>query len=365
MRSLRRRVFAYDVNRWSSNFLDQLAHSAARREALPTAAASHEALARAEAALCAAPSLVLLLDYDGTLVRLAATPELATPDDDLIALLAGLAARPGTTVHLVSGRARDELEQWFGHLPVGLHAEHGQWSRAPDGVWVGAEVPAGTWRERAAEILEDFAARTPGSLVERKRSGLAWHYRMADPEYGALQANELKLHLTSLLSNALVEHLRARRSQDGAERGGHDRHGGEAPEHGADLFDGAEPEPGAARGVADTEGPVPARDGGEEVLVGGVIAEGRHRHAAEVGGERRGDGAPLVGAVRTELDHLVAREELDERVGEERREVELELVGLERAVLRVGHAVVPRAAPRARRADGRQRRPPRCDRCAA
>jgi trehalose 6-phosphate synthase/phosphatase len=207
MRSLRRRVFAYDVNRWSSNFLDQLAHSAARREALPTAAASHEALARAEAALCAAPSLVLLLDYDGTLVRLAATPELATPDDDLIALLAGLAARPGTTVHLVSGRARDELEQWFGHLPVGLHAEHGQWSRAPDGVWVGAEVPAGTWRERAAEILEDFAARTPGSLVERKRSGLAWHYRMADPEYGALQANELKLHLTSLLSNAPVELL--------------------------------------------------------------------------------------------------------------------------------------------------------------
>lgn len=30
---------------------------------------------------------------------------------------------------------------------------------------------------------------------------------MADPEYGALQANELKVHLTSLLSNAPVELL--------------------------------------------------------------------------------------------------------------------------------------------------------------
>jgi trehalose 6-phosphate synthase/phosphatase len=204
---MRRRVFAYDVNRWSSNFLDQLARSAALRAALPTATATHSAVVIAEAALRAAPAIVLLLDYDGTLVRLAATPELATPDDGLVSLLERLAARPGTTVHLVSGRARDELEQWFGHLPVGLHAEHGQWSRGADGVWVGAEVPEGEWRERAAEILEDFAARTPGSLVERKRSGLAWHYRMADPEYGALQANELKVHLTSLLSNAPVELL--------------------------------------------------------------------------------------------------------------------------------------------------------------
>ncbi|MFO0604843.1 MAG: bifunctional alpha,alpha-trehalose-phosphate synthase (UDP-forming)/trehalose-phosphatase [Polyangiales bacterium] len=207
MRSMRRRVFAHDGPRWSEAFLDQLARSAARREATPTAVSRPEAVARAEFALHDAARLVLLLDYDGTLVRIAATPELATPDDELVALLARLAARPGTEVHVVSGRSRDEIEQWFGHLPISLHAEHGQWSRAPGGQWSGADVPAGAWYERAAEILEDFAARTPGSLVERKRSGLAWHYRMCDPEYGAAQANELKVHLTSLLSNAPVEIL--------------------------------------------------------------------------------------------------------------------------------------------------------------
>jgi len=56
-------------------------------------------------------------------------------------------------------------------------------------------------------ILHDFAARTPGALVEEKTLGLAWHYRMADPEYGTSQANELNLHLTSLLANEPVEVL--------------------------------------------------------------------------------------------------------------------------------------------------------------
>jgi trehalose 6-phosphate synthase/phosphatase len=204
MRSMRRRVFAYDGARWLASYLGQLERAAARRAATYGALARPEAVAGAEAALRNAVRLVIFLDYDGTLVRFAATPGLATPDAALFALLGRLAARRRTDVHIITGRSRDEIEQWFGHLPIGLHAEHGQWSRGPDGTWVAAALTAGTWRERAAEILEDFAARTPGALVEHKRSGLAWHYRMADPEYGAVQANELKVHLATLLSNEPV-----------------------------------------------------------------------------------------------------------------------------------------------------------------
>ena len=36
---------------------------------------------------------------------------------------------------------------------------------------------------------------------------LAWHYRMADQEAGARRANELRLHLSQLLSNQPVEIL--------------------------------------------------------------------------------------------------------------------------------------------------------------
>jgi len=208
MRGLRRRVMAYDVHRWAQSFLHELERSVSTR-AVGVATVTEPAVLRGVIArLRAARSLILLLDYDGTLVPFAATPELAAPDQELLDLLAALAARPGTEVHIVSGRARETLDGWLGELPLGLHAEHGTWSRLHrDQVWNRLEVAAPKWLVRVRAILHDFAARTPGALVEEKTLGLAWHYRMADPEYGTSQANELNLHLTSLLANEPVEVL--------------------------------------------------------------------------------------------------------------------------------------------------------------
>jgi trehalose 6-phosphate synthase/phosphatase len=205
MLGLRHRVLAYDVHRWVRSFLRELEHSSEAARPAPRAASGAE-LQSLVARLGAAGHLVLLLDYDGTLVPLAPTPELAAPDDALLALLAMLAGCPNTDVHIVSGRPRETLDAWLGALPVGLHAEHGAWSRpagSPD--WALLEAVPTDWREPVSRILEDFAERTPGSLVEEKHTGLAWHYRIADPEYGTAQANELKLHLTSLLANLPVE----------------------------------------------------------------------------------------------------------------------------------------------------------------
>jgi len=156
---------------------------------------------------CAAPRLVLLLDYDGTLVPLAPTPEQAIPDQRLFELLAHLAARPRTAVHLVSGRRHETLERWFGHLPVGLHAEHGFWSRQPGAPWTAAPLEAGPWREASLTVLRRASERTPGTFVEEKSPGLAWHYRTADPELGTRRVRELALELSSVLSGSPAELL--------------------------------------------------------------------------------------------------------------------------------------------------------------
>ncbi|MBE2252723.1 MAG: bifunctional alpha,alpha-trehalose-phosphate synthase (UDP-forming)/trehalose-phosphatase [Myxococcus sp.] len=207
MATLRHRVFSYDVGRWAKTFIERLEQvgGAARPAPLtPTPARAREVTVEA---MKAATKLVLLLDYDGTLVPIRSVPDLASPDPEVLGLLARLARRPRTAVHIVSGRNRDTLEQWLGHLPIALHAEHGFWTREPGGVWQGHQRLDDAWRPRALEVLEDFAARTPGSLVEQKRSGLAFHFRMADREFGPRQANDLKLHLSSLFSNAPVEVL--------------------------------------------------------------------------------------------------------------------------------------------------------------
>jgi trehalose 6-phosphate synthase/phosphatase len=207
MAALRARVTGFDVHRWARSFVERLASACAAAEPAlrPSPPAALDEVVRRAAA---ADALVLLLDYDGTLVPFARTPDLARPDPALRDLLRALAATPGTRLHVVSGRQRDALDRWLGALPLSLHAEHGLWSRFAGGPWEAATISGpDAWRDPVREILREFAERTPGSLVEEKTHGFAWHHRAADPEWGAAQAKELSLHLATLLANAPVELL--------------------------------------------------------------------------------------------------------------------------------------------------------------
>ncbi len=156
-----------------------------------------------------AEHLVLVLDYDGTLVPFSVQPEFAAPDKDLIDLLKTLAERPGTEVHVASGRDRNTLGRWFAGLDIALHAEHGLWER-PRGEteWICKATLNNEWKEKAHEIMEDFAARTPGAFVEEKTAALCWHFRRCDPEFAEFQERELRMHLTDIFSNQPVEVLR-------------------------------------------------------------------------------------------------------------------------------------------------------------
>jgi trehalose 6-phosphate synthase/phosphatase len=203
---LRERVMTRDVHAWAKDFVARLEQVPATRPApvLSPPGVLREAVERARRV----ERLALLLDYDGTLVPFAPTPELAAPDAALLGLLRRLAARRGTEVHLVSGRKRETMERWFGSLPVGLFAEHGFWGRLPGGGWTAVTAaPPPTWREPVLAILREFSDRTPGTLIEQKTAGFAWHYRAADPEYGAAQAKELTLHLRSLIGDLPLEIL--------------------------------------------------------------------------------------------------------------------------------------------------------------
>ena len=206
MRALRRRVIEHDVHAWAGAFIQQLdlsrpplnRHAAVMRPGPSLASA----LAEAQRTM----KLRLLLDYDGTLVPLARSPELAAPDQELLVLLARLAVAPGIQMDIVSGRPHETLQQWFGELPVSIWAEHGFWHRSrPGAVWEAATTVAPDWMVRITPILEQFTASTPGSHVEVKSASIAWHYRCAPREFGAQQAHELRMLLGDILSNQPLE----------------------------------------------------------------------------------------------------------------------------------------------------------------
>ncbi|KYF56948.1 glycosyl transferase family 1, partial [Sorangium cellulosum] len=213
MQALRRRVVTHDVHRWAHRFLNDLERAcsaapevgAARRR---TDAPQLNTIASARSA----PSLVVMLDYDGTLVPLAPMPELAPPDEELIADLRELAARPRTQVHVVSGRPREDLDRWLGELPICLHAEHGFFSRAAPGEpWVALREASLDWKPRVRDILQGFVDRTAGSFIEEKVASIAWHYRSADPELASQMAREVPAKLEEVLRERDLELIPGRK----------------------------------------------------------------------------------------------------------------------------------------------------------
>ena len=207
---LRTRVHTFDVHRWVASFLERSGRCHARRPAARRHAGRHRRPGATLASrLAETDALLLLLDYDGTLVPFTPTPELARPDArGCWRCCARSPARPDTEVHLVSGRPQDTLQAWLGDLPD-LAPRRARLSLARPGhrEWVPAAELGGSWREPVLAMLRETTQRTPGSLVEVKAAALAWHYRMADQETGARRANELRLHLNQLLSNQPVEIL--------------------------------------------------------------------------------------------------------------------------------------------------------------
>ena len=192
MGALRQRIASRDVHHWARSFIEALGGVPTDAVRPRTSLSSPEELATLTARLRSAERLLLLLDYDGTLVPFARAPDLAAPDRELYDLLKALAGRAGALVHIVSGRRRDPLERWLGDLPIGLHAEHGYWSRmAPGKPWTAMPDVDVSWKAAVRRILDEATSATPGALVEEKTATLAWHWRMAEPELGSQRAEAL------------------------------------------------------------------------------------------------------------------------------------------------------------------------------
>jgi len=128
--------------------------------------------------LLAGEPIALFLDFDGTLVDIAPTPDGITVPANIGERLAALSERIGGRLALVSGRSIDDLEAHCGPLHVACAGSHGAARRAADGSPLGeAALPL---PDEAIAAVESFAAAN-GIRYEAKAHGAALHSR-AVPE---------------------------------------------------------------------------------------------------------------------------------------------------------------------------------------
>jgi trehalose 6-phosphate synthase/phosphatase len=151
---------------------------------------------------------LLLLDYDGSLVPFTGDYRAARPPKALLQMLETLSADTATDLVLISGRSAEDLQSWFGHLPVNLVAEHGATVKSARGnSWRTIEKVDTGWKKLLQPVLEKYAALAPGATVEAKPHSLVWHYRAAAPYYAQKYAVILKRILKPALKKYGLELL--------------------------------------------------------------------------------------------------------------------------------------------------------------
>ncbi len=132
------------------------------------------------------PGAALLLDLDGTLLDLAATPDGVRVPEGLPATLLALRGRLGDALAIVTGRPVAQVDALLPGVPYAVAGEHGgaiRFAPAAEEERVALPPLPPSWREAAAALV----AAHPGTLLEEKARGFAVHYRLAPGAGPALE----------------------------------------------------------------------------------------------------------------------------------------------------------------------------------
>jgi trehalose 6-phosphate phosphatase len=164
----------------------------------------HPALRSSLRRRCSGPidiaRVAILLDVDGTILDVAATPQSVVVPASLVQILSELHVRTNGAVALISGRLIENLDDLFVPLKLPCVGGHGvEWR-------ISGSAPVETRYGELSALLKKQVttgvAVDPRIISEDKGSSLAVHYRLA-PELGPLIKNKI----AAILDRALLEKL--------------------------------------------------------------------------------------------------------------------------------------------------------------
>jgi len=131
----------------------------------------------------AAPHLLLLSDYDGTLTPIVGRPEEAVLSPGVREKLRALARKPSASVGIISGRSLSELKGMVAIEGIYYAGNHGLEIAGPGLKYVHpqAEAARATMQKLAAQLAEALE-NIDGVIIQEKGLSVSVHYRLAKPE---------------------------------------------------------------------------------------------------------------------------------------------------------------------------------------
>jgi trehalose 6-phosphate phosphatase len=151
----------------------------------------------------------LFLDFDGTLVDIAESPDAVTVSARLLQVMQSLTDRLEGRIAVISGRPADQIGAMLAH-PVSIVGSHGLEFHG-DLARLGAENRPEALTE-ALRAMRAFADRRPGLLVEDKPLGVALHFRQlpdAESECRALAEELAARHDLQIQPGKMMIEVRA------------------------------------------------------------------------------------------------------------------------------------------------------------
>ena len=177
------------VKKWANDFISQLEDSYDKNKKLHEKEINNTNYKPIYDAYQSASRRLLIFDYDGTLTEFKDNPEDAYPSDDIIDFLKQLSMDKKNNIVISSGRDRETLEKWFGKLSINMAAEHGV-AYKENGIWHNF-IEDVKWDNEIVDIMQKFVERTPGALLEKKKTALVWHFRSVDEWLANLREQQL------------------------------------------------------------------------------------------------------------------------------------------------------------------------------
>ncbi|PZX15266.1 trehalose 6-phosphatase [Palleronia aestuarii] len=142
----------------------------------------------------------LFLDFDGTLVEIAARPDAVELPPGTETLLARLRAASGNATAIVSGRGLADLERMLPDYDGILVGSHGA-ERRIEGKRSVVDHGQGDTLRTVRDELAAWTDRNDGLLLEEKPASLVLHYRAAPDREAdcAAMLDEMARHLTGFV----------------------------------------------------------------------------------------------------------------------------------------------------------------------